>query len=69
MTVMQFLAEEWEGEDKEKYVWNNLSAHFSRGKKFHNHKETASFLVLSVNYIYCQPSSSISNILYIVSLG
>ena len=47
MTVMQFLAEEWEGEDKEKYVWNNLSAHFSRGKKFHNHKETAHFLSFS----------------------
>ena len=47
MTVMQFLAEEWEGEDKEKYVWNNLSAHFSRGRKFHNHKETAHFLSFS----------------------
>ena len=47
MTVMQFLAEEWDGEDKEKYVWNNLSAHFSRGKKFHNHKETAHFLSFS----------------------
>ena len=47
MTVMQFLAEEWGGEDKEKYVWNNLSAHFSRGRKFHNHKETAHFLSFS----------------------
>ena len=47
MTVMQFLAEEWDGEDKEKYVWNNLSAHFSRGRKFHNHKETAHFVFLS----------------------
>ena len=47
MTVMQFLAEEWDGEDKEKYVWNNLSAHFSRGRKFHNHKETAHFPFLS----------------------
>ena len=51
MTVMQFLAEEWGGEDKEKYVWNNLSAHFSREEKIQIHKETLLFIFLQFQQI------------------
>ena len=51
MTVMQFLSEKWEGEDNVKYVWNNLSAHFSREEENSQRDKTFHFRALSQDQI------------------
>ena len=48
---MQFLSEKWEGEDNVKYVWNNLSAHFSREEENSQRDKTFHFRALSQDQI------------------